>query len=58
MFNKYVVYGMLLMMLLVCELFLFKNYVYVLFIKNYVYYVSFGVVILSLIFRNKKDSTL
>lgn len=58
MFNKYVVYGMLLIMLFICEMFLFKNYVYVLFIKNYVYYGMFTLIILSLIFRNKKDSTL
>ena len=58
MFNKYVVYGMLLIMLIICEMFLFKNYVYVLFIKNYVYYGSFILILLSLLFRNKKDSTM
>lgn len=58
MFNKYVVYGMLLIMIVICEMFLFKNYVYVLFVKNYIYYVSFILILLSLIFRNKKDSTL
>lgn len=42
--------------ILLCELFLFKNYQYVLFIKNYIYYICFGLVILSLIFRKKKTT--
>ena len=42
--------------IMVCEMFLFKNYVYVLFIKNYIYYGCFVLVILSLIFRHKKTT--
>ena len=43
-------------LLLLCEMFLFKNYQYVLFVKNYIYYGCFILVILSFIFRKKKTT--
>lgn len=39
-----------------CELFLFRNYSYVLFIKNYIYYGCFILVIFSLFFRKRKTT--
>jgi hypothetical protein len=50
---KVLFYIIILVLFMVCEMFLFKNYSYVLVVKNYIYYLCFILVILSLFIRKK-----
>jgi hypothetical protein len=54
--NKYLFYIIILMLIVVLEYGIFKDYGIVLMIKNYIYYICFGLCILSLLFRNKKTT--
>ena len=54
--NKYLFYVIILMLIVVLEYGIFKDYGIVLMIKNYIYYICFGLCILSLLFRNKKTT--
>ena len=53
---KVLFYIVIVSLIMICEMFLFKNYSYVLMIKNYIYYICFILVILSLLFRKKKTT--
>ena len=44
------------MLIVVLEYGIFKDYGIVLMIKNYIYYICFGLCILSLLFRKKKTT--
>lgn len=54
--NKYLFYGIILILILGLEYGIFKDYSIVLMIKNYVYYGCFILCILSMLFRNKKTT--
>ena len=54
--NKYLFYGIILILILGLEYGIFKDYSIVLMIKNYVYYGCFMLCILSMLFRNKKTT--
>lgn len=54
--NKYLFYGIILILILGLEYGIFGDYSIVLMIKNYVYYGCFILCILSMLFRNKKTT--
>lgn len=54
--NKYLFYGIILILIFGLEYGIFKDYSIVLMIKNYVYYGCFILCILSMLFRNKKTT--
>lgn len=54
--NKYLFYIIILILIFYLEYGIFRNYSIVLMIKNYIYYICFGLCILSLLFRNKKTT--
>ena len=52
--DKNLFYIIIFVLILGCEFFLNKNYVNILYVKQYFYYIAFGLVIISLIIKKRK----
>ena len=52
--NKKLFYVIVIVLVLGCEMFLNRNYVNVLYVENYFYYIAFGLVLLSLFIKKRK----
>lgn len=52
--DKRLFYVVVLLLVLGCEFFLNRNYVNVLYVKQYFYYIAFGLVLISLIIKKRK----